>query len=482
MRAASALVALVACWCLLAPASSAQEMGRVRGEVQLAEDAPPRRVDIDLMTLPDGAVIERVTLERPGAFELQSDTTGLFDLLVASPYHEPLRVTVWLGPEPMDLGVTLTPLDWHVEMDPSVRGDFNDWQAQLTTVEMTEQETGRWSATVAAGGVEILGAARGGHTIPPTSAPDLYYLDRGRYAARPSGGDSVRVILDPGLLPRSTDAARISVRGPQHQTALTRLDWLLRREVRPFERALAAAVPDGEEATRQLREMWDWSAATHAYGAVLERLDDEVFRAAATLLYLGRVARPDSAIAARALDRWPEEAVAWQLFPRARAHAAMATGRPAPRAVATSNALEQVPDFRTQTVEGEELTPQVMKGKVVLYDFWATWCAPCLAEMPTLHDAYGRFAERGFEIVSLSLDQEIETLHRFREGDWTMPWLHVYLDEGLESEVAQQFQATHLPYPVLVGRDGEVIGVGREVRGERLIEILERVMEGEVSR
>jgi thiol-disulfide isomerase/thioredoxin len=71
-----------------------------------------------------------------------------------------------------------------------------------------------------------------------------------------------------------------------------------------------------------------------------------------------------------------------------------------------------------------------MKGKVVLLDFWATWCAPCLKEMPVLHQTYAQFNDKGFEILSLSADEVAQDVINYQKGELTMPWKHGFLQNG----------------------------------------------------
>ena len=64
-----------------------------------------------------------------------------------------------------------------------------------------------------------------------------------------------------------------------------------------------------------------------------------------------------------------------------------------------------VPDFRVMTLDGRPLQLSALKGKVVIVDFWATWCPPCVAEVPNLNELYSQYKDKGFEIIAISLDE-----------------------------------------------------------------------------
>jgi len=96
-----------------------------------------------------------------------------------------------------------------------------------------------------------------------------------------------------------------------------------------------------------------------------------------------------------------------------------------------------------------------LKGQVVLLDFWATWCRPCLAELPHLRAAHEKFAERGFQIVSISLDEKQELLDAFISRE-KMNWLHHFDGKKWKNEVAVLFDVHSIPMNLLVDRQGIV--------------------------
>jgi len=96
-----------------------------------------------------------------------------------------------------------------------------------------------------------------------------------------------------------------------------------------------------------------------------------------------------------------------------------------------------------------------LKGQVVLIDFWATWCRPCLAELPYLQDAHRKFAKQGFQIVSISLDDKQQSLDEFISRE-KMEWLHHYDGKKWKNEVAVLFGVRSIPMNLLVDRQGIV--------------------------
>ena len=109
--------------------------------------------------------------------------------------------------------------------------------------------------------------------------------------------------------------------------------------------------------------------------------------------------------------------------------------------------------------------------KVYLLDFWATWCSPCLKEMPFLHDIYSRFNDKGFEILSLSADLFVEDVTEFRQGEWKMPWKHAFLQNG-EHPIIESYDVVGYPTAYLIDENGKVLATGDKVRGEQLEQTL----------
>ncbi len=132
-----------------------------------------------------------------------------------------------------------------------------------------------------------------------------------------------------------------------------------------------------------------------------------------------------------------------------------------------------VPEFEMALLDNGGMVSKIsMTGKYYLIDFWATWCGPCVREMPNLHSAYERFKGGQFEILSISLDQSVDDIAGFRAGEWKMPWLHAFAEDMFSDEVTMQFEVSSIPKPVLIDPEGVIVATGLELRGDRLEETL----------
>ena len=135
--------------------------------------------------------------------------------------------------------------------------------------------------------------------------------------------------------------------------------------------------------------------------------------------------------------------------------------------------------FHARTIDGKIINfPDDYKGKVVLLDFWATWCGPCRGELPKLVAAYNQYHNKGFEIVSVSLDEPRQgpaLLQFIRENNMT--WSQIYDGHYWKAAVAVQYGVHAIPCPVLVDGDtGMIIATDTEALGHKLTKALETAL------
>jgi thiol-disulfide isomerase/thioredoxin len=128
-------------------------------------------------------------------------------------------------------------------------------------------------------------------------------------------------------------------------------------------------------------------------------------------------------------------------------------------------------------VDGTPFDWSRYQGKVVLVDFWATWCMPCLQEIPNIKSNYDLYRDRGFEVVGVNLDDEPQQVQQFLRLQ-PLPWPTVFSGDpnarGLEHPMAEKCGVEAIPFLVLVDRDGKASAL--HVRGPALGKKLEELL------
>ncbi len=110
------------------------------------------------------------------------------------------------------------------------------------------------------------------------------------------------------------------------------------------------------------------------------------------------------------------------------------------------------PDFTLKTIDDQEITLSQLKGKVVLLDFWATWCGPCRESIPHLVHLYKTYRENGFEIIGISLDKgDLQVVRNFAKS-MDIPYPIVIAPE----EVVRSYRVTGIPTAFLIDKEGKI--------------------------
>ena len=129
-------------------------------------------------------------------------------------------------------------------------------------------------------------------------------------------------------------------------------------------------------------------------------------------------------------------------------------------------------ELKFTAVDGREVDLTGHRGKVVLIDYWATWCGPCVAGLPEVIDLYGKYHDKGLEIVGISFDQDKDALVKFVEKK-EMAWAQYFDGKGWQNEYGRKYGINGIPTMWLIGKDGKVVDFeARQDLAEKLAKLL----------
>ncbi len=126
---------------------------------------------------------------------------------------------------------------------------------------------------------------------------------------------------------------------------------------------------------------------------------------------------------------------------------------------------QKAPEIKSQDQNGKPITLYDNLGKFTLIDFWASWCGPCIRQLPDLRTAYSNFHDSGFQVFSVSVDNKED---KWKEAivKHEMPWLHASDVKGWQSELAADYNVTFIPFNLLVDEAGTIMH--KNIHGEEL--------------
>lgn len=129
------------------------------------------------------------------------------------------------------------------------------------------------------------------------------------------------------------------------------------------------------------------------------------------------------------------------------------------------------PDFEATTLDGQAFKLADLRGRVVLLDFWATWCGPCVAELPNVKKAHEQYGGDGFTAVGISFDRDAETARKY-VAEKKLGWPQIWAEKADNGLLGNLFGVGGIPATFLIGPDGKVVAT--DLQGDELIKTVTR--------
>ena len=451
-----------------------------------------------------------VAVGQAGAFRLVTTETGLLVVRFTGVDHQSRKITLLVDkPMTIDLNVRLKTYDYRDDFgEVKIIGDFNDFSFKSARA-MDRRSDGTYFAEFDTAAnrfaYQLLGVKKGSGSINGTQSDDYVYDGEGDYRSivMPKNGHAT-VVFDSRKLLRSE--APEWVRFKDVKSSLARFVSIYEAMMARRDQ-LHDALVEYKKTGRPLNEFsYDWSSALSDLAQKISKEQRPLLRQALLFSYLDTGfgnygAKLNETIARKALAEIVPTSPLWSIEPTLIGVAIAGAGGPQRYTSYVQEVISNHSDAAVVKIVRASLSPdrqivvgkkapafflaafdqpgtiytsENLKGKIVLIDFWATWCVPCIEEMPNLHQEYEKFKTQGFEILSVSLDEKPEVVNEFRREKWKMPWLHSLVASN--PDVKKQFEIVGIPRGVMIGRDGRIVATDRELRGRNLDQTLTHLL------
>jgi thiol-disulfide isomerase/thioredoxin len=506
------VVALLIASLVSPKAATSQQQTVIMGKLSGAEGAVLPKGHVHLARPNQSKPLSSVEVASDGMFKLVTSETGLLFVQFTGVNHLSEEVPLYVEkPVEVRLDVQLKPYEYVSDFSGvRIVGDFNNFSSQSARP-MQRQPDGTYAAefetSAAKFAYQLLGVTKSGNSVNGTQSEGYVYDGGGDYRSvvTPKNG-RVKILFDPKALVRAEASAQVrfaDANSKQARLAAIYNEMLKRR--RAFSAAFAAYKSTGKPA---YEFQYDWSQDLSDLAEQITAEKDVLLRQFLLFSYLDLGygvygAKLDPALARRTLEEVPPTSPLWSLEPDLIGVALMNSGQPGKYSEYVQRIIQDHPDQRVRNLAKKQYAPdraimignpipafglasldvpatvytnEGLRGKVYLIDFWATWCKPCVEEMENMHRVYQKYHGRGFEILSLSLDDKPETVKRFRSGKWKMPWLNAFVPDGFDNPLVKQFEISGIPKPILVDRGGRIVATENELRGPNLDRTLSRML------
>ncbi|WP_188373842.1 thioredoxin-like domain-containing protein [Winogradskyella haliclonae] len=138
---------------------------------------------------------------------------------------------------------------------------------------------------------------------------------------------------------------------------------------------------------------------------------------------------------------------------------------------------KSIPEFKLSFVQNDYqyISNKDLTDRITLIDFWATWCKPCIEEFPKIKKVYNKYKNKGFNVVSISIDKDRKRLENYLNKN-PFPWEYSLHSEGeFKSDLAKRFQLVTLPKPILIDYKGKIIAMDADLRKGKLEDIIKEI-------